>query len=198
MPARLLIERTLPSGQTIQIVQGDITAEETDAIVNAANSHLIHGGGVAGAIASKGGPVIQSESHAWVREHGPVSYERPAWTSGGQLHAKYVIHAVGPIWGSGDEESKLAAAIRGSLAVADELHCTSISMPAISTGIFGFPLKRAARVITAALREYFADTPSGLKLVRVVLYDSGTAFEFVTLWEDMDWRDAKSQKPATP
>ncbi len=190
---KVLTERTLATGQTLQIVQGDITAEETDAVVNAANKHLEHGGGVAGAIASRGGPVIRSESYKWVREHGLVSHERPAWTSGGQLCAKYVIHAVGPMWGDGDEETKLGAAVRGSLAVADELGCTSISMPAISTGIFGFPVKRAARVITSAIRQYFAEIPSRLRLVRIILFDSGTAFEFVTLWEDTDWGAGSAQ-----
>ncbi len=195
---RVLAEHTLPYGQTLKIVQGDITAEETDAIVNAANAHLMHGGGVAGAIASRGGLIIQRESSAWVQAHGPVPHDRPAWTSGGQLHAKYVIHSVGPMWGSGDEEYKLAAAVKGSLAVADELNCSSISMPAISTGIFGFPIRRAARVITSAVQQYFSDVHSDIRLVRIVLFDSGAAFEFVSLWEDIDWGDAQPGKPPSP
>src|SRR3990172_8126392 len=107
----VLAERVLQTGQTVQIVQGDITVEGVDAIVNAANEHLQHGGGVAWAISNKGGPAIQQESDEWVREHGRVSHSHPAWTSGGRLPAKYVIHAVGPVWGDGDEDSKLESAV---------------------------------------------------------------------------------------
>src|SRR5215510_10041515 len=116
----VLTERALPTGQTIQIVQGDITTEEVDAIVNAANEHLRHGGGVAWAISKKGGSAIQKESDAWIRQHGRVPHAAPAWTSGGLLPAKYVIHAVGPVWGDGDEDNKLALTVKGALVVADE------------------------------------------------------------------------------
>src|SRR5574342_878378 len=123
----VIMERTLPTGQTVQIVQGDITIEQVDAIVNAANEHLQHGGGVAWAISKKGGPTIQKESDEWIRQHGPVSHSHPAWTSGGLLPAKYVIHAVGPVWGDGDEDDKLSDAVTASLRVADELKCESIA-----------------------------------------------------------------------
>ena len=93
----VLAERVLPSGQTIQIAQGDITIEAVDAIVNAANEHLQHGGGVAWAISKKGGPAIQKESDDWIQQHGLVPHAHPAWTSGGLLPAKYMIHAVGPV-----------------------------------------------------------------------------------------------------
>src|SRR5574338_248662 len=116
-------EHIFPTGQTLQIVQGDITIEEVDAIVNAANEYLQHGGGVARTISKSGGPSIQKESDTWVREHGRVPHANPAWTSGGRLPAKYVIHAVGPVWGDGDEDHKLEAAVTGSLRVADELKC---------------------------------------------------------------------------
>lgn len=178
----LVAEHVLPSSQTIQIVQGDITTENTDAIVNAANAHLQHGAGVAGAIAQRGGSVIQQESDAWVRTHGAVSHEQPAWTSGRRLPAKYVIHAVGPVWGEGDEDRKLAAAVSGSLQVADDLKLSSISLPAISTGIFGFPRDRAAGVIMSAIQQYFAQHASGIKLVRVVLFDQAAAESFVKAW----------------
>src|SRR5512133_3698536 len=107
----------LTPGAVLEIVQGDITSEEVDAIVNAANEHLQHGGGVAWTISKKGGPSIQKESDAWIRHHGTVPHARPAWTSGGLLPAKYVIHAVGPVWGDGDEDNKLASAVTGSLHV---------------------------------------------------------------------------------
>lgn len=179
---KVLVERVLPSGQAIQIVQGDITAETTNAIVNAANEHLRHGAGVAGAIVRRGGQVIQQESDEWIRGHGPVSHSRPAWTSGGRLPAKYVIHAVGPIWGDGDEDAKLTEAIHGSLEAADELKCSSIAFPAISTGIFGFPKERAARVIFKAIERYFAQNKSQLKLVRLVLFDESTISAFLETW----------------
>src|SRR5512142_2026007 len=118
---KVLSERILPTGQSVQLVQGDLTTEEVGAIVNAANEHLQHGGGVAWAISKKGGPAIQRESDSWIRHHGPVTHARPAWTSGGLLPATYVIHAVGPVWGDGDEDHKLAAAVTGSLQVAEEL-----------------------------------------------------------------------------
>ena len=156
---KVLVERVRSAGQIIQIVQGDLTAETTDAIVNAANEHLSHGGGVAWAIVRGGGEIIQQESDDWIYKHGTVSHARPAWTSGGDLPARYVIHAVGPVWGStqnasasGDEDNKLTAAVKGSLEVADELKCSSISFPAISTGIFGFPKVRAADIIFSAIK----------------------------------------------
>src|SRR5574340_23751 len=135
----VLREHLLGNGGRLQLVEGDITAEQVDAIVNAANSHLLHGGGLAGALVRHGGDVIQQESNAWVRAHGPVSHTRPAWTSAGRLPARYILHAVGPVWGEGDEDSKLSAAVQGSLSLADELGLVSLALPAISTGIFGFP-----------------------------------------------------------
>lgn len=186
----LLVEKKLSSHQMIQIIQGDITTEVVDAIVNAANERLQHGGGVAWAIAQKGGAVIQRESDAWIRQHGPVSHARPAWTSGGNLPAKYVIHAVGPIWDhpSSEEQAretdnKLAFAVTGSLVVADELECSSIAMPAISTGIFGFPKDRAAAITYFAIETYFEMNPSsGIKVVKLVLYDQSTVDVFLRQW----------------
>ena len=186
----LLIETWLPSGQNLQLVRGDITAETTDAIVNAANAYLQHGAGVAGAIQRRGGPLIQRESDAWVRLHGPVSHAEPAWTPGGNLDCRFVIHAVGPVWDDrqgtgtgGDQDGELAAAISGSLRVADELRLASVAFPAISTGIFGFPKERAARIFLHTIREYFG-RPSSLTLVRLVLYDPATITAFETAWHD--------------
>jgi O-acetyl-ADP-ribose deacetylase (regulator of RNase III) len=181
----VLAEAGFSSGQTFQLVQGDITAETTEAIVNAANPALRHGAGVAGAILRRGGPVIQQESEAWVREHGPVSHAAPAWTSAGSLPCRYVIHAVGPVWGDGDEDAKLAAAVSGSLSVAESLGLASLALPAISTGIFGFPKERAAQVTLTTVRDYFSTRPSsGLKQVRLVLYDTSTLDAFLRIWHD--------------
>jgi putative ATPase len=180
----VLVEKELPTSQTVQIVQGDITAEEVDAIVNAANEHLQHGGGVARTIAKKGGPAIQKESDEWIRQHGLVSHTHPAWTSSGHLPAKYVIHAVGPVWGDGNEDSKLADAVIGCLRVADELACASMAMPAISTGIFGFPKDRAAKIILSTIEDYFDTQRSGVFLVKLVLYDPATVDVFLKAWRD--------------
>jgi putative ATPase len=175
-----LKEHKLPAGQIIQIVQGDITTEKADAIVNAANEHLQHGGGVAWTISKRGGPAIQKESDEWVQTKGKVDHAHPAWTSGGQLPAKYVIHAVGPIWGDGEEDAKLSDAVSGSLQVADELGLKSIAFPAISTGIFGFPKERAAKVILSAIESYFEEnTSSGVKIVKLVLFDQSTVDVFL-------------------
>ena len=174
----------LPTGQALQIVQGDITLEEVDAIVNAANKHLQHGGGVAWAISRRGGPAIQIESDEWIRIHGQVSHTQPAWTSGGLLHAKYVIHAVGPIWGQGDEDTKLSAAVSGSLRIADALNVVSIALPAISTGIFGFPKRRAAGLIFQTIGQYFQqNTDSSVNLIKLVLYDDATVKAFMDAWK---------------
>jgi O-acetyl-ADP-ribose deacetylase (regulator of RNase III) len=101
------------------------------------------------------------------------------------LPCRYVIHAVGPVWGSGDEDNKLAAAVSGALRLADELELQSIAFPAISTGIFGFPKERAAVVIFQAVHDYFRDLPeSGIKDVRLVLYDQPTTDIFVNSWEE--------------
>jgi len=179
-----LRETHFSSSLVLQLVQGDLTSETVDAIVNAANSHLQHGGGVAGLIVRKGGYEIQSESDAWVREHGPVTHAEPAYTQAGRLPCRYVIHAVGPVWGEGDEDRKLAAAITGSLALAERLGLESIAFPAISTGIFGFPKDRAAGVIFSAISDYFSHhSSSSLHLVRLTLFDQPTVEAFLDAWD---------------
>ena len=183
---QLLVEYSLPTGQQLQIVQGDITQQKVDAIVNAANSNLKHGGGVARVIVQKGGQVIQSESDEWVLKHGPVTHEEPAYTSAGSLICRYILHAVGPVWGEGDEDEKLSSAVYGSLRLGDQLTLSSIALPAISTGIFGFPKDRAARVILSSILNYFCDKPSsGLELVTVTLYDQPTVAAFLDVWNSM-------------
>ena len=168
------------------LVQGDITAEAVDAIVNAANEYLRHDGGVAWAISKKGGPLIQKESDDWIRANGTVPHTHPAWTSGGDLPAKYVIHAVGPVWinGRDDEDQKLEEAVTGSLRLADELKCASIAFPAISTGIYGFPKERAAGIILSAIENYFAvNSSSSIKTIKLVLYDQPTVDVFMKTWQ---------------
>ncbi len=179
-----LATKIYPSGQRLEIDQGDITQEPVDVIVNAANAQLKHGGGVAAAIVNKGGQVIQQESDGWVREHGPVTYTQPAYTTAGRLPARYVIHAVGPVWGEGSEDVKLQQAIESSLAQAQKLELSSIAFPAISTGIFGFPKDRAARIFFDTIDAYYIRNEfSPLSLVRLVLYDDLTLNTFLEEFE---------------
>ncbi len=180
----ILREHQFPAGTTVQIVQGDITLENVDAIVNAANAHLQHGGGLAAAIVRRGGRQIQEESDAWVRQHGLVRHDKPALTGAGNLPCRYVIHAVGPVWGEGDEDAKLTQAVLGSLELAEQLQLHSIALPAISTGIFGFPKERAARVILEAIRRHLQTRPTAsLQQVRLTLYDQPTLSAFLAIWE---------------
>ena len=180
---QVVAEHTFDSGILLQLVQGDLTLEQVDAIVNAANANLLHGGGLAGAILRRGGPSIQAESDAWVRQHGPVKHERPAYTSAGSLPCRYVIHAVGPVWGEGGEDDRLAAAVRGALQVAVELGLVSVALPAISTGIFGFPVERAANLILFNIRSFCTAQPDvSLRLVRLVELDAAKLETFRRAW----------------
>jgi len=155
---------------TLELIQGDITEMETDAIVNAANERLAHGGGVAGAIARKGGPAIQRESDEWVRRHGLVPTGSAAITSGGSLKARYVIHAVGPVYdGTPRSADLLASAVRSALRMADEHGLKSIALPAISTGIFGYPMEEAAEVMLRTAIEYL-EGETNLERVIFCLY----------------------------
>jgi O-acetyl-ADP-ribose deacetylase len=181
---QVIRQHKFPSGQLFQLVRGDLTEEEVDAIVNAANEDLLHGGGVAWAIVRKGGRQIQDESTRWVSEHGSVSHAEPAYTSAGSLPCRYVIHAVGPIWGDGDEDAKLAAAVAGSLTRAKELELSSLALTAISTGIFGFPKDRAAVITFKTISGWFEDNPeSGLSQVRLVIIDRKTLEVFEQTWD---------------
>jgi O-acetyl-ADP-ribose deacetylase (regulator of RNase III) len=158
----------------IELVQGDITEMETDAIVNAANAQLQLGGGVAGAIRSKGGPAIQQECNA----HDPIKVGEAAITGAGNLKAKHVIHAVGPMMGEGDEDNKLRNATLNSLKLADEKGLKSISFPAISTGIFGYPIDRCANIMLTTAMEYLPKS-AGLERAVFCLYGAESFNIFV-------------------
>ena len=145
----------------VEIIQGDITEMDTQAIVNAANDRLILGGGVAGAIRTKGGPSIQAECDAI----GGTYVGGAVVTGAGNLRAEYVIHAVGPRMGEGDEDAKLRNATLNSLLRADEKGMKSMAFPAVSTGIFGFPVDRAARIMLETAEEHLNTTTT---LERVV------------------------------
>lgn len=158
-------------GKTLRLVQGDITERDLDAIVNAANSHLQHGGGVAGAIVRKGGQVIQEESD----RIGFVAVGHAAITGAGKLPSRYVIHTVGPKMGEGDEDSKLRNAVLSSLMLASGKALKSISIPAISSGIFGFPKDRCAEILVREALNYLEENPkSSLEVVEFCVYDDLT------------------------
>ncbi len=163
-------------GKKIRIVQGDITERDVDAIVNAANSHLKHGGGVAGAIVRKGGQIIQEESD----RIGFVPVGSAAITGAGSLPCKAVIHAVGPRMGEGDEDNKLASAVKSSLKLASEKGFRSISLPAISSGIFGFPKDRCAHILIREAKRFVDENPdTSLELIEFCLFDDETTGYFV-------------------
>ncbi|MBI5830948.1 MAG: macro domain-containing protein [Armatimonadetes bacterium] len=187
--SEVLRQRTLAGGCELLICRGDLTAEPVAAIVNAANSHLAHGGGVAGAIARRGGAVIQSDSDAWVRAHGPVPTGQAALTPAGALPCRAVIHAVGPVWrgGSHGEREDLASAVRSALVLAAEHELETVALPAISSGIFGFPKELCAEILISTVVECDAANPGGLpRAVRLTNLDDLTvgilADEFDRRW----------------
>jgi len=165
----------LESGRAIELLQGDITQQDTDAIVNAANSALLPGGGVCGAIHRAGGPAIAEECARRVRERGELAPGETAATGAGQLTARYVIHAVGPVWQGGKqgEAKTLAACYRSSIALADSLKLASIAFPSISTGIFGYPVELAAATAIHAVADALT-AAKNVRQVRFVLFDAGT------------------------
>lgn len=185
-------ERSHSHGRlTIHVTQGDIVREKVDVIVNAANGSLMHGGGVAGAVSCAGGRRLDDESRDWVRQHGRVPDGEVAYTSGGAMkHLKYVIHAVGPIYRGGRhrEEEKLYNAVFNSLVKATELKCKSISIPAISSGIFGYPKEECAVVFFRAIKDYirqFGD--KNLELIRLCNFDYPTVSVFVKEFDRTRW-----------
>jgi len=149
----------------LELLDGDITELDTDAIVNAANAQLALGGGVAGAIRRKGGPKIQAECD----KIGGTFVGGAVITTGGNLKARHVIHAVGPRMGEGDEDRKLRDATLNSIKVADKNHLRSIAFPAISTGIFGFPIERCAAIMLGTAIEYLKGK-TGLERVVFCLF----------------------------
>jgi O-acetyl-ADP-ribose deacetylase (regulator of RNase III) len=169
----------------LSITQGDITRQTTDAIVNAANSGLMGGGGVDGAIHHAGGPAILEECKQIVSRQGRLPTGQAVITTAGKMKARHVIHTVGPIWHGGDqgEPGLLASAYRESLKLAAENNLSSISFPSISTGAYGYPVDRAARIAIKEVISFLSKTTS-VKEVVFVLFDSRTFETYAdTLWE---------------
>jgi len=153
----------------IEIIGGDITKIKVDAIVNAANSSLMGGGGVDGAIHKAGGPEILEECRKIVAKQGRCPAGQAVITTAGQLPAKFVIHTVGPVWhgGSENESGKLAECYRNSLKLAVENNCRTISFPNISTGVYGFPKKEAAKIAIKSVMDFLSKSDKIEKVIFV-------------------------------
>ncbi len=141
------------NGRTLSLVEGNIALLDAEAIVNAANTSLVLGSGVAGAIKRFGGPSIQEECDRLA----PIKVGEAVLTGGGNLKARYVIHAVGPVFGEGGEDEKLVGATRNSLKIARQKKIKSIAFPALSTGVFGFPIERCAEIMLRAAMDFLRD-----------------------------------------
>jgi len=163
--AQVLAQEEVGPGRSWLVVRGNLLDEPVDAIVNAANGHLAHGGGVAGIISRAAGPELQAESDALIRRLGPLPTGSAVVTTAGKLPFKGVIHAIGPRQGEGDEERKLVQALTSAFARANEKGWTSLSFPAVSSGIFAVPLDVCARAYVKAARA------SPLRNVRLCLRD---------------------------
>lgn len=164
---------------TITLIQGDITKETVDAIVNAANSSLLGGGGVDGAIHRKGGPEILAECRRLRASHygGGLPTGQAVATTAGKLHAQWVIHTVGPVWSATEDRSALLASCYAeSLKVASDLGARTVAFPAISTGVYGWPMDDGARIAVRTVRD--ADVPA-VEEVRFVLFDERAYEVFV-------------------
>ncbi|HEX6254811.1 MAG TPA: macro domain-containing protein [Euzebyales bacterium] len=163
----------------LRVVRGDITSLPVDAVVNAANEHLAHGGGVAAALSRAGGPQVQQESDAWVRRHGPLEPGTAALTTAGQLRAGSLVHVVGPRHRPDqDNAGLLTAAVRAALDAADGHGATSVALPAISAGIFGYPPAEATAVIANACATWLAEGTRCVRDVVLVGFDDATAGQF--------------------
>ncbi|KAF1085386.1 O-acetyl-ADP-ribose deacetylase [Sporotomaculum syntrophicum] len=169
----------------VEFVRGDITRQATEAIVNAANSSLLGGGGVDGAIHRAGGPRILEECKKIRAQQGGCPTGEAVITTGGNLPARYVIHTVGPVWhgGSHNESMLLRSAYYNSLRLAQENDINSIAFPSISTGAYGYPVKQAAAIAVAAVLE-FADSHSQPGLIRFVLFSDQDLVVYQAAWEE--------------
>lgn len=171
--------------RTVRLTLGDITRQQVDAIVNAANSTLLGGGGVDGAIHRAGGRAIFSECLAIVAQRGPLPPGHAVKTGGGNLPAKYVIHTVGPVWhgGGAGEAVTLANAYRESLRVAESYSMRTVAFPSISTGAYRYPVAEAAGVALAEVTRFLRDEAHSVREVTFVLYDEATLAAYAAALE---------------
>jgi O-acetyl-ADP-ribose deacetylase len=166
-------------GGRLAVVVGDLTAQAVDVVVNAANEHLAHGGGVAAALARAGGPEVQRESDAWVAAHGPVQPGGAAVTTAGAMPARWIVHVVGPRHRRRqDNEGLLRQAVVAALDAARELGAAGVALPAISAGIFGYPPPEAGRIIAEAALGWLGGERGTVAEVRLVAFDRAAAAHF--------------------
>lgn len=184
------------NGTQLSIVQGDITQQTTDAIVNAANSGLMGGGGVDGAIHRAGGPAILEECRQIIARQGRLPAGKAVITTGGNLKARYVIHTVGPVWrgGNNGEADLLASAYRESLKLAAARKLGSIAFPAISTGAYGYPLDPAAKVAIGTVKGFLNRERTSLKEVVFVLFDRMTLEIYISAWLEANGKEEGRQR----
>ncbi len=176
-------------GTDLFIVLGDLTDQETDAIVNAANSSLMGGGGVDGAIHRRGGPTVKEECSAIIREKWPHGLPpgEAVLTGAGKLAAKFIIHTVGPVWRGGDagEPAILARCYASSLELADLTKLKSVSFPSISTGAYGYPIHEAGRIALNTVVQYLHNHTTGLTEIRFVLYSSPDYSQYIGISKEI-------------
>ncbi|MDD5038624.1 MAG: O-acetyl-ADP-ribose deacetylase [Dehalococcoidales bacterium] len=171
----------------LSLIKGDITRQTTDVIVNAANSSLMGGGGVDGAIHRAGGPAILKECKQIVSRQGRLPTGKAVITTGGNLKARFVIHTVGPIWYGGNkgEPELLASSYQESLKLAAEKNLGSISFPSISTGAFGYPTSEAAKVAIRTVASFLKSQSNSIKEVVFVLFDSATLESYLSALKEI-------------
>ncbi len=182
MPGKVVKQIEFKNGRKFEIVIYDLLYETTDTIVNAANSGLSHGGGVAAAISKAAGSELDEEGDRIVAESGPIPVGGAVVTTAGNLPFKGVIHVVGPRKGDGDEEEKLVSALRSAFSLAHERGWESVSFPGVSSGIFAVPHDICAKAYIRAVREFFREFPdSSLTLIRLVLFEGPLLDEVVAV-----------------
>ncbi|KAL3665265.1 hypothetical protein V7S43_009893 [Phytophthora oleae] len=196
----LLQWRPVLSGPEVLVMQGDLTSCKSDAIVNAANIHLMHGGGLAGAIVRKGGSSIQQESSKWIKEHGPLNVGDAVTTAAGKLPCKHVIHTVGPNVGdmklTEEHSAQLRRAVWSALMEADTLEIESVAVPGISTGIFGYPRDLGAQeIVKESVRFCQEKCKTTVKRIALMNIDDPTVNSFIkALKEEQKRGEGKQEK----
>ncbi len=181
LPGRKMKSFILEDERIIQLEISDITQQEVDVIVNAANGYMRHGGGVAGALVRAGGKEIQLESDAYVRQNGPLGISEVAVTGAGTLLAKNIIHVFGPQYGELDLENKLYNSFTNVLNKAAEMGAITLATPAVSTGIFGVPISICADQFLKAVVDHLSNKSSSLKLIKMCLMDKKAYDEFLNI-----------------
>jgi O-acetyl-ADP-ribose deacetylase (regulator of RNase III) len=181
-----ILRYRIGAGATLELLMGDITQETTDAIVNAANSGLLGGGGVDGAIHNAAGPGLLAECKKIREQRGALSAGQAVTTSGGKLKARYVIHTVGPVWQGGkvNEPQILESCYCHSMEEANLKYCTSVSFPSVSTGAYGYPVAAAAQIALRAIADLLHE-PKSVRLVRFVLFDERTFKAYTAAAEEL-------------